>query len=95
MTITLAEICTCFDPHGSAERNEKGFITHGKTLGGCGLINRSVTFFCGMCEELSASVKVDSVCDDLSHLYYCDDCQKAYQLDAIDCNRKRCHNWPN
>lgn len=92
--IKESEICDCENTAGSSERNEKGFITHGLLLGGCDLIRRSVVFWCGMCESLSASVLVDYVRHDNNHIYYCDGCQELYGLSAVDCSIKRCHNWP-
>lgn len=93
--ITETEICQCSSTGGSKESNSKGFATHGKIQGGCGLVRRSVVFNCGMCEELSASKHVQSVREDANHTYYCDDCQEAFDLPPVECSLKGCHNWPN
>lgn len=95
MTLLEEEICNCLHTGGSKEPNKEGFSTHGKLQNGCGLIRRSVVFECGMCEELSASKKIHSVRKDIHHVYYCDECQKDYNLPPVECGLKRCHNWPN
>jgi hypothetical protein len=90
------EICDCPSVgRSSKETNEEGYTTHGLIQGGCGLINRTVVFECGNCEELSASKKTTYVRNDIYHIYYCDDCQSQFELPPVDCSLKRCHNWPN
>lgn len=89
MSVTRLQICNCYDTGGSSPRNEKGLITHGD----CRKIRRTVVFICANCLELSASSKVDYVRNDSDHVYHCDDCQELLELDAIECTKKRCHNY--